>query len=231
VISSGMLVLLNSVKDHYWGLVGLLVAMLAGSGLLVANSLAHTSGELLGGVAWQLIAGVGTYVAYQNTPVYERLIALSGCKGTCSFLVFGSDMCVYVGTVSIVLWKMFGTSGEGQTAQYFDALVIGAMGSGVICLLGAIYALAERQRCLGPESPALQAGLREGKFRPLLSGALLQGEGGMVEGVGAMADDASDSTGILDGADAIADSVDEGGTGNLNASVKAPTLPSSGFVL
>ena len=52
-----------------------------GSGLLVANSLAHTSGELLGGVAWQLIAGVGTYVAYQNTPVYERLIALSGCKG------------------------------------------------------------------------------------------------------------------------------------------------------
>jgi len=112
--------------------------MCLGSALCVANSFLHGAGNLLGGAAWQIIAGVGIYTAYQNTPVYERLVALSGSKGTCTFLVFLSDMMVYFGTSVLVLWKVFFSSEENNAADYYDKIAYGTMLPSTLFLGGAI---------------------------------------------------------------------------------------------
>jgi len=129
-ISCALLLLgVNRVQCHRKGLLVLLGIMGLAALWIVVNSLVHQAGNLLGGGAWQVTAGLGIYTAYQNTPVYERLVALSGAKGTCTFLIFVSDLCVYTGTSTLVLWKVFFSSGGGgeETAAMYDTIALTTM--------------------------------------------------------------------------------------------------------
>lgn len=113
--------------------------MALGSVVVVLNSFLHQTGNLLGGIAWQVVAGGGIYVAYQNTPVYERLVALSGSKGTCTYLVFLSDMMVYFGTSILVLWKVFFSSSDNNAADYYDKISFSTMAPSVLLLAAAVF--------------------------------------------------------------------------------------------
>ena len=137
----------NRIEGHRKGLLVLLGVMALAALWLVVNSLLHEEGNLLGGVAWQITAGIGIYTAYQNTPVYERLVALSGAKGTCTFLIFVSDLCVYIGTSALVLWKVFGEAGGGQeTAAIYDTLAFLTMAPSMVLLcVGCAFILRYEQ--------------------------------------------------------------------------------------
>ena len=62
--------------------------------------------------------------SYQNTPIFERLVAISQVEGTCSFLVFSSDCAVYVGSICLVIWKIQSSLGNDDAANTFDKLTM-----------------------------------------------------------------------------------------------------------
>merc|ERR1711907_109016 len=81
------------------------------------------------------LAGVGIYMSYQNTPVYERLVAMSGQEGTCSFLGFISDCTVYVGTITLVIWKIFSNQDDDSAARTFDIITLPTQSAAAVFLV------------------------------------------------------------------------------------------------
>uniref|UniRef100_A0A7S2DAY1 Uncharacterized protein n=1 Tax=Octactis speculum TaxID=3111310 RepID=A0A7S2DAY1_9STRA len=87
--------------------------------------------KLIGGFLWQVLIGVGIFVAYalSVTPVFDRLFAATRTEGTCTFLIFVSDGCGYVGTTTVLFYQVFGPLNGTTESAVLDLYLIVCWGS------------------------------------------------------------------------------------------------------
>ena len=118
--------------------------MATGLGLLGGAAALFAAGEL-GVVAFYTTISVGMYLAYSvmGIGIYDRLIAASGTCGTCVGLTFVSDGLGYVATISILLFKSFGTY-NGSYLGFLKAFAFATSVGGVILVAISISYLERK---------------------------------------------------------------------------------------
>lgn len=139
------LVLVNRIQSNKRAITFLFAGQIGSLSLCLLGTVLYKL-QWLGGAAWQVLLGVGIYVAYglMQTPVFERLFAASRTQGTCTFLVYISDGFGYIATISLLLYQTF--HGSLSNPQSDDAAVA-ALYEG--CLLGgSVLMLAMSVICL-----------------------------------------------------------------------------------
>ena len=83
------------------------------------------------------LAAFGLYMAYIPYQVifFERLIALFRIKGNIGFLIYAADSIGYAGSVSVLLYKEFGTHAVSWGSFFITALtIVAVVGIGCIAL-------------------------------------------------------------------------------------------------
>lgn len=88
---------------------------------LIALATAGFRLEMIDGVTWMILIGVGLYLAYvpYGCVLFDRLIAATGVVATAVFMIYVTDAFGYVGSVGVLLFKSFG----GRDVGWLDFLV------------------------------------------------------------------------------------------------------------
>ena len=109
VLSCLVVALFKRIVDNRRGLLACIIVITASAVLAVGSTIGFRNG-ILRGMTFQVLLGVGIYVAYSviGSPLNERWLAATKTEGTLSFLVFTSDFCGYVGTIVLLLYRSFG---------------------------------------------------------------------------------------------------------------------------
>lgn len=85
-------------------------ALMAGGAALIAGATAAFGLELIDGVTWMILNGIGLYLGYvpYGCVLFDRLIAATGVVATSVFMIYVTDAFGYVGAVGVLLYKHFG---------------------------------------------------------------------------------------------------------------------------
>jgi phosphonate degradation associated HDIG domain protein len=100
------LALLNLIRNNRAGVVGAHVIM--GTGLaLMALATALLDLGMLNGIAWMILVGLGSYMAYvpHDSVVFDRIIASTRVGGTAVFAIYLADAIGYTGSIGLPLVK------------------------------------------------------------------------------------------------------------------------------
>jgi len=102
----GALAALNLIKNNRYGLIGAYVIMTFGLILMGVSTVLLDAGYL-GGFAWMVLIGIGSYLAYvpYGSVLFERLIASTRVIGTAVFAIYVADAIGYTGSVGVQLCK------------------------------------------------------------------------------------------------------------------------------
>lgn len=144
LVAFANLMIINASTDAYRSLTTIFVLMC----LMLLSTLGATwmfTSGLISGLAWQVAVGAGTFGSYAiMIPIWDRMVAISPMKGlTCTFIIFISDMCGYIVSISMVIWKRFAASDDHSLdtvlAQFLHVLVGGSVLSITFTVLSAAY--------------------------------------------------------------------------------------------
>eukprot|EP00039_Didymoeca_costata_P029394 m.24490 g.24490 ORF g.24490 m.24490 type:complete len:448 (+) comp7612_c0_seq1:272-1615(+) len=141
--SCGLITLVSLVKDNRVALNLLLYLSFSGNVMLCAVSFLFKLKILTNPTAFIVLIGVGLYLAYMplGSILYDRLLAVSGTKGTTVFLIFVSDACGYLGTIGLLLYKNLDP--DSQKANWEDFFVWACLSvsiiSGALILISIPY--------------------------------------------------------------------------------------------
>lgn len=138
----GALALLNLIRDNRWGLIGTYSIMTGGVLLMGVSTLMLEAGWI-GGFAWMVCIGLGSYLAYvpYGSVLFDRLLASTRVVGTAVFAIYLADAIGYTGSVGVQLFKDIWGSDLSRLAffkgfTYFMSIV------GAVCLaLSCLYFL------------------------------------------------------------------------------------------
>lgn len=97
---------LNLIADNRWGLIGAYAIMTTGTLLMGLGTLALDA-ELVDGVTWMVLVGLGSYLAYvpYGSVLFDRLIASTRVAGTAVFTIYVADALGYTGSIGVLLYK------------------------------------------------------------------------------------------------------------------------------
>ncbi len=125
------------VEDNFRALQINIIVIGFGFGLVGASTLGFGYGWV-DEYFWMLLTGLGTYIAYIpfNAILFERMIAAFGSPANAGFLIYLADSFGYLGSVSVLLFKNFG-SGLSNWLDFFVAM---SYGLAVVGLLAVSYA-------------------------------------------------------------------------------------------
>lgn len=142
VMASLMLIRSNRlalVVIHFIILVGL---MLTG---LSAYLFAH---QIISAFLWMILTGTGLYMAYVpfNCLFFERLIAAFRYPGTSAFIMYVADAMGYLGSVGILLFKIFFEPGLSWLKGFIQFGYFTA-GAGIILITGSLMYFHRKQQC------------------------------------------------------------------------------------
>ena len=131
--------LLILIKDNFKAFT-VIHAMIIGGCILTGVSTLLFSLHYIGSITWMSLAGLGLYMAYipYNAIFFERMIATYHCKGNVGFIMYIADAAGYLGSISVLLFKEFGSSTNVSWSHLFqDSLMcISVFGSiAAICSL------------------------------------------------------------------------------------------------
>ncbi|MBN8456470.1 MAG: hypothetical protein J0M04_01300 [Verrucomicrobia bacterium] len=135
-----VLALLNAVKSNRMALMLAYGFMMLGMVILFGSTLAKNH-QMLGGLAWMVATGLGTYLAFApiNAVLFERLMAASGSVGTAVFGIQLADAIGYTGSVVVQLYKDLGSPKETHLAYFSHFSLAMGVGGCVLSVLGALY--------------------------------------------------------------------------------------------
>ncbi len=115
----------------------LLIHILLVAGFLIAGTGSFLfRRDLIGGVAWMQLTGLGLYLSYVlfNSVFFERLLATFRVAGNVGFLIYIADEWGYLGSISIMLMKEFAQLAISWVS-FYSALSL------VLAVTGAITAV------------------------------------------------------------------------------------------
>src|SRR5262249_31662686 len=100
------LALLNVLRSNRAGVVGAHALMVTGLGLMAFSTWLLDVGAL-SGVAWMILVGLGSYMAYvpHDSVVFDRIIASTRARGTAVFAIYLADAIGYTGSIGLPLVK------------------------------------------------------------------------------------------------------------------------------
>ncbi|MCC6461072.1 MAG: hypothetical protein IT260_11415 [Saprospiraceae bacterium] len=103
-----------------------------GAGLLLGSTYCFQTG-LLSPLWWMVLSGFGLFLPYIlfNGVLFDRLLASFREPGNVGFLMYLADAIGYLGSVLVLLWRNFGTSGHTDWLSFYINL----------CYTGAAFAL------------------------------------------------------------------------------------------
>ena len=136
----GVLSLLYLIKDNRVGLMATYGIMLAGT-LLVGVATMLFDAQLISGMTWMILIGLGLYLAYvpYGCVLFDRMIAALGFVATAVFLIYVSDAVAYGGSVGLLLYKELGQP-TLSTLSFFRAFSYVTCAVTTACLLAsAVY--------------------------------------------------------------------------------------------
>jgi hypothetical protein len=150
IISIIVLVLMSSlilVKNNLRAFTYIHYMILAGCLLISAATFLFTSHKI-NPTTWMMFTGLGLYLGYipYNAIFFERMLATFRYKATVGFVMYIADALGYLGSVSILFVKEFG-SANLSWGHFFQksVLVVGGLG-GVVTCLSLLYFRAKKLR-------------------------------------------------------------------------------------
>ncbi len=141
---------LSLVRDNRRGLLGTFAIMLGGAVLLGGSTVLLDVGAL-GGAAWMLAIGLGSYLVYVpfNSVLFDRMIAHTRIQGTAVFAIYVADSLGYTGSIGVQLYRDLGVAGASGAARlpFFRSLTYFTSALAVVLLgASAVYFLRWRPR-------------------------------------------------------------------------------------
>ena len=118
ILASLALLYMNRIENHRVAISRLFQIQLSSITIALLATLSYL-GNLIDGMMWQILLGMGIYLCYSlmQTPVFERLFAVTHTTGTCTFLVFLSDGCGYVLTLTLLFYQNFGSPSSPSSSS------------------------------------------------------------------------------------------------------------------
>ncbi len=100
------LAMLSLIRDNRAGVVGAHLLMMSGFALMTVSTLLLDLGAL-SGLAWMILVGLGSYMAYvpHDSVVFDRIIASTRVQGTAVFAIYLADAIGYTGSIGLPLVK------------------------------------------------------------------------------------------------------------------------------
>jgi hypothetical protein len=140
IIALVMLSSLMFIRDNRRAFMGNLVLVGLGLALTGICTLAFRT-HLIGGVAWMVALGAGTYLAYTpfNALLFDRFIAASGKTGTAGFLIYVADAAGYASSVALLVFRNFGGVALSWVEFLEDTAYAVAVVGLALLLLSALY--------------------------------------------------------------------------------------------
>ncbi len=132
------------IRDNKRAFLWMHAMMLLGTALVGLATLAHM-GELIGGLAWMTLVGVGVYLAYvpYGCALFDRFIAASGIAGTAVFMIYITDAFGYVGALTVLLVKNFAAP-RLAWVEFFTQFSLATSAAGVLCFALSAWYFATR---------------------------------------------------------------------------------------
>ncbi len=110
--------------------------LLAGLSTFVFNQ------HYISGTTWMTLAGLGLYLAYipYNAIFFERMIAAFKCKGNVGFVMYIADAAGYLGSITVLLFKEFGSSKDLNWNHFFkQGLMLVSVVGGLAAVCSLLY--------------------------------------------------------------------------------------------
>lgn len=132
-----VLACLSAFRDNRNGLIGAFAVMIAGL-LLVASSTWALQAGHIGGMAWMIGIGMGSYLTYVpfGSALFERLMAYTRARGNAVFAIYLCDAFGYTGSISLQLFKDLGHS-DASRLDFFMTYTWWTAGIGTVLLVVA----------------------------------------------------------------------------------------------
>jgi MFS-type transporter involved in bile tolerance (Atg22 family) len=105
--------------------------------------------HLLGPITWMSLSGLGLYFAYipYNAIFFERMIATFKSNGNVGFVMYIADAAGYLGSVTILFVKEFGTENIHGWMHFFKrGLYSMAVIGGIAATLSYFYFLQKNSQ-------------------------------------------------------------------------------------
>ena len=134
------LALLNLVRSNRAGVVGAHIIMMAGLVLMGVSTLLLDL-KLLSGLAWMILVGLGSYMAYvpHDSVVFDRIIASTRVPGTAVFAIYLADATGYTASIGLPLLKDLAFSGMDRLAFFRIFTYIVSLGGIGVLVGSSIY--------------------------------------------------------------------------------------------
>ena len=137
---------LNLVRDNRRGLLAA-YGLMTGGLVLMGLATLLLDARLIGGLAWMILIGLGSYLAYvpYGSVLFDRLIASTRIVGTAVFAIYLADAIGYSGSVGVQLFKDLADSNASRLG-FFRAFtyLLSAFGS-VLLIVSAAYFMTRRR--------------------------------------------------------------------------------------
>jgi MFS family permease len=138
-----VMALLITVKDNMKAFIYLHYIIMFGCISVFIATLLFSNG-FINPIAWMSIAAFGLYLSYvpYNSIYFERMIAAFRFSGNVGFVMYIADAMGYLGSVSILIYKQFGSTNISWLLFFKGAMLIVS----VIGAISAILSLSYFQR-------------------------------------------------------------------------------------
>ena len=115
--------------------------MIIGGCLLIGVATVALNMQVISPFTWMACAGLGLYMGYipYNAIFFERMIATFRYKSNVGFLIYVADSIGYLGSVSVLFYKQFGTSHISWCSFFQAAVLFIAIGGGIASTCSLLY--------------------------------------------------------------------------------------------
>jgi hypothetical protein len=116
--------------------------------LLIGSATWMFDHRLIGPIAWMSFTGIGLYMGYVpfNAIFFERMIATFNYKSNVGFIMYVADSVGYLGTISIMMFKEFGTHQVSWSLFFKERMMYVAVIGSVCTLLSLFYFINSKQK-------------------------------------------------------------------------------------
>jgi phosphonate degradation associated HDIG domain protein len=141
------LALLNLIRNNRAAVVGAHLLMGTGFALMALATLLLDAG-VLDGLAWMILVGLGSYLAYvpHDSVVFDRIIASTRVAGTAVFAIYLADAIGYTGSIGLPLVKDVFFARTDRLAFFrVYAYIVSLGGIGLLVASGVYFYRKHRQ--------------------------------------------------------------------------------------
>ncbi|NDC42604.1 MAG: hypothetical protein EBZ77_13830 [Chitinophagia bacterium] len=142
-----VMALLIRVKDNLKAFVLIHLIILTGLMVVLTATFMYNAGSL-NAIAWMAAAAFGLYLAYvpYNSIYFERMIAAFRIVGNVGFVMYLADAMGYLASVTVLLYKQFGTGSISWLHFYSNGLVIVSLGGIATILLSLVFFIKRHKK-------------------------------------------------------------------------------------